>query len=92
MPREATQSKTVTIQGVEIPKLGFGTWQMSGEACVAAVRDALELGYDHLDCAPRLRHAVGCTALRDRRVGARRAQDRPLLGAGLGLTAAPGRG
>jgi len=52
MPREATQDTTVTVQGVAVPKLGFGTWQISGEDCVVAVRDALELGYDHLDCAP----------------------------------------
>ncbi len=51
MPREATASTTLTVQGVEIPKLGFGTWQITGEACVEAVRDALELGYDHIDTA-----------------------------------------
>ena len=30
MPREATQTTTLTVQGVEIPKLGFGTWQITG--------------------------------------------------------------
>ncbi|MGI8731648.1 MAG: aldo/keto reductase [Solirubrobacteraceae bacterium] len=52
MPREATPDATTTVQGVEIPKLGFGTWRIPGAECVDAVRDALELGYDHLDCAP----------------------------------------
>lgn len=52
MPREAPQDTTITLQGVEIAKLGFGTWQIPGEECVEAVCDALELGYDHLDCAP----------------------------------------
>ncbi len=42
---------TVDIQGLEIPKLGFGTWQLSGGDCVVAVRDALELGYRHIDTA-----------------------------------------
>ena len=51
MPREATTERTLTIQGVEIPKLGFGTWQLTGDDCVVAVRDALELGYDHIDTA-----------------------------------------
>jgi 2,5-diketo-D-gluconate reductase B len=51
MPREATHSETVTVQGVEIPKLGFGTWQITGSDCVVAVRDALELGYRHIDTA-----------------------------------------
>lgn len=46
-----TADDTLTIQGVEIPKLGFGTWQLSGEACVTAVRDAIELGYRHVDTA-----------------------------------------
>ncbi len=51
MPREATQATTVNVQGVQIPKLGFGTWQITGDDCVVAVRDALELGYRHIDTA-----------------------------------------
>ena len=51
MPREATQTTTLTVQGVEIPKLGFGTWQITGRDCEVAVRDALELGYRHIDTA-----------------------------------------
>ena len=46
-----TADTTLQIQGIEIPKLGFGTWQLSGEACVTAVRDAIELGYRHIDTA-----------------------------------------
>jgi diketogulonate reductase-like aldo/keto reductase len=37
--------------GVEIPILGFGTWQLEGEKCVNAVKMALELGYRHIDGA-----------------------------------------
>lgn len=37
--------------GVEIPLLGFGTWQLEGKACVEAVRTALEVGYRHIDGA-----------------------------------------
>jgi 2,5-diketo-D-gluconate reductase B len=51
MPSEATRSDTLTVQGVEIPKLGFGTWQITGRDCELAVRDALELGYRHIDTA-----------------------------------------
>ncbi|MEA2154493.1 MAG: 2,5-diketo-D-gluconate reductase [Solirubrobacteraceae bacterium] len=51
MPREATQATTLIVQGTEIPKLGFGTWQITGDACAEAVRDALELGYRHIDTA-----------------------------------------
>ena len=41
----------VEAQGASVPKIGFGTWQISGDACTAAVRDALELGYRHIDTA-----------------------------------------
>jgi 2,5-diketo-D-gluconate reductase B len=47
-----TQTTTLTVQGVEISKLGLGTWQITGPACEVAVRDALELGYRHIDTAP----------------------------------------
>jgi 2,5-diketo-D-gluconate reductase B len=51
MRPEATAETTFVVQDVEIPKLGLGTWQLSGEACVDAVRDAIELGYRHIDTA-----------------------------------------
>lgn len=51
MPREATQARTVTIQGVEVPKLGFGTWLLEGRDACESVLDALELGYRHIDTA-----------------------------------------
>jgi 2,5-diketo-D-gluconate reductase A len=34
-----------------MPLLGFGTWQVTGRACYAAVRTALEVGYRHIDTA-----------------------------------------
>jgi 2,5-diketo-D-gluconate reductase B len=43
--------ETVSAQGAEVPKIGFGTWQISGRECTEAVRDALELGYRHIDTA-----------------------------------------
>jgi 2,5-diketo-D-gluconate reductase B len=48
---DATRTETLTVQGVEIPRLGFGTWQITGRDCEVAVRDALELGYRHIDTA-----------------------------------------
>jgi len=51
MPREATAVTTLDARGVEIPKLGLGTWQLGDEDCVEAVRDAIELGYRHIDTA-----------------------------------------
>ena len=46
-----TAGTTLSVQGVTIPKLGLGTWQLSGDACVQAVCDAIELGYRHIDTA-----------------------------------------
>ena len=37
--------------GVQMPLLGFGTWQITGDDCRTAVRWALEAGYRHLDTA-----------------------------------------
>jgi 2,5-diketo-D-gluconate reductase B len=34
-----------------IPKLGFGTWRLSGRECSDAVSDALAAGYRHVDTA-----------------------------------------
>jgi diketogulonate reductase-like aldo/keto reductase len=36
---------------VDMPLLGFGTWQLRGDAAYRAVRDALAAGYRHLDTA-----------------------------------------
>jgi len=36
---------------MDLPDLGLGTWQLTGDACVEGVRHALELGYDHVDTA-----------------------------------------
>jgi 2,5-diketo-D-gluconate reductase B len=51
MPREATQAQTVTVQGAEVPKLGYGTWLVEGEDAYDGVLDALSLGYRHVDTA-----------------------------------------
>ena len=37
--------------GAAMPLLGFGTWQIRGDAAYEAVRDALEAGYRHIDTA-----------------------------------------
>ncbi len=37
--------------GLDMPKLGLGTWPMLGEDCTKAVAQALELGYRHIDTA-----------------------------------------
>jgi 2,5-diketo-D-gluconate reductase B len=44
--QQFTQTKYLTI-----PALGFGTWQLTGDKCVEAVKKALEIGYRHIDTA-----------------------------------------
>ena len=39
----------ITRHGLAMPKLGLGTWPMTGAACQAAVESALALGYRHID-------------------------------------------
>jgi len=34
-----------------MPLVGFGTWQLEGEPCTAAVKHALTRGYRHIDTA-----------------------------------------
>lgn len=41
----------VTSTSLRIPLLGLGTWDLRGSTCVRAVREALELGYRHVDTA-----------------------------------------
>ncbi len=41
----------IDVKGVKIPALGFGTWALSGRAAYEATRNALDLGYRHIDTA-----------------------------------------
>ncbi|CAG2175760.1 unnamed protein product, partial [Oppiella nova] len=45
-------AKTPAIKlnsGYEMPQIGLGTWQATGAAVTQAVKDALEIGYRHID-------------------------------------------
>ena len=45
-------NKYFTLEnGVKIPALGIGTWQIDNEKIVQVVKDALEVGYRHIDTA-----------------------------------------
>lgn len=52
--------KFETLHGIQVPKIGFGTWRIGGEGSadssldeksLMALRSALELGYTHFDTA-----------------------------------------
>ena len=62
--------KNVTLaSGHEIPILGLGTWQLKGSQCQRIVKEAVALGYTHIDTAWMYQNQreIG-KALRDTRV------------------------
>lgn len=45
--------------GVEIPKLGLGTWMIPNDDAAQAVRDAVAIGYRHIDTAQAYQNEAG---------------------------------
>ncbi|NHN34744.1 aldo/keto reductase [Paenibacillus agricola] len=45
--------------GVKIPKLGLGTWLFDDEQAAQALRDAVSIGYRHIDTAQAYRNEAG---------------------------------
>lgn len=45
--------------GIAIPKMGLGTWFLNNEAAAQAVKDAVKLGYRHIDTAQAYRNEKG---------------------------------
>ena len=60
---QATSIPTLTLHdGVEIPQLGFGVFQVPPEDTQRAVEEALEVGYRHIDTAAAYRNERGVGA------------------------------
>ncbi len=49
----------VLSNGVEIPKLGLGTWKIENDVVAQAICDAVEVGYRHFDTAPAYHNEKG---------------------------------
>src|SRR5207249_10811651 len=45
------EEKFTLSNGVEIPKLGLGTWFINDKDVVQAVKEAARIGYRHIDTA-----------------------------------------
>lgn len=45
--------------GVKIPKIGFGTWMIENDKVAEAVRNAVKVGYRHIDTAEGYMNEVG---------------------------------
>lgn len=41
---------TTKLEGI-IPVIGFGTWEITGSTCTESVKNALDIGYRHIDTA-----------------------------------------
>lgn len=53
------EEKYTLSNGVEIPKLGLGTWFIDEDDVVQAVKDAAEIGYRHIDTAQAYQNEKG---------------------------------
>lgn len=53
------EEKFTLSNGVEIPKLGLGTWFISNDDVVQAVKDAAKTGYRHIDTAQAYQNEAG---------------------------------
>jgi diketogulonate reductase-like aldo/keto reductase len=53
------EEKYTLSNGVEIPKLGLGTWFISDADVVQAVKDAAKIGYRHIDTAQAYQNERG---------------------------------
>jgi len=52
--------ETYTLNNsVSIPKIGLGTWLIDNDLAAQAVRDAVELGYRHIDTAQAYENETG---------------------------------
>jgi 2,5-diketo-D-gluconate reductase A len=51
MATRTSQESVRLADGVSIPLIGFGTWQLEGVDAYNGVRAALEIGYRHIDTA-----------------------------------------
>lgn len=63
MTTNATESPVLTLHdGVEIPQLGFGVFQIPPEETQEKVEEALAVGYRHVDTAAAYRNEAGVGA------------------------------
>lgn len=63
MTTDATQVPALTLHdGVEIPQLGFGVFQIPPEETQEKVEEALAVGYRHIDTAAAYRNEAGVGA------------------------------
>ena len=70
MTARTSQEVVRIADGVSVPLIGFGTWELNRDDAYSGVRAALDIGYRHIDTATAYENedAVG-KAVRDSGVG-----------------------
>ncbi len=53
------KDRALLANGVEIPVIGLGTWQVPNDIAARVVKDALEVGYRHIDTAALYQNEEG---------------------------------
>lgn len=53
------EEKYTLYNGLEIPKIGLGTWFISNDDVVQAIKDAVQIGYRHIDTAQAYQNESG---------------------------------
>jgi diketogulonate reductase-like aldo/keto reductase len=56
MTARTSQESVPLSDGVSIPLIGFGTWELGGDDAYNGVRAALDIGYRHIDTATMYRN------------------------------------
>jgi diketogulonate reductase-like aldo/keto reductase len=49
----------ILSNGIEIPKLGLGTWEISDKDVTQAIKEAVRIGYRHIDTAQGYQNESG---------------------------------
>src|SRR6056297_2545046 len=59
-PTDMILEESYTLSsGIDIPKLGLGTWLIPNDEVAQAVKDAVKIGYRHIDTAQAYKNEDG---------------------------------
>ncbi len=50
--------QNISKNGLSMPYLGIGTWDLSKDVCSSIISEAIEIGYRHIDAAAMYENEV----------------------------------